>query len=116
MTQPTVDLIAPIFMGASAIRLSRAEPNVAPVPYLIERINIDYSETLPEGVRLPLELLVTPPSGSGFRRQIFRRFAPVALFIKPLEGGPHTVVLREVGHNYWRGSLVVQVDGASLGA
>ena len=106
-----IDEISPIFVGARAIKLTLADPNVVINAFDIVQINIDYEATEPEGVTLPLELLVVAPSPANFKRTMFRRVRPSEFFFKPVEGGPHSVAFREVGHNNWVGAIVVQVQG-----
>lgn len=109
-----VDELSPIFVGASAFKLSLADPNATPATFVTVELAVDYTETEPEEPTLPLEMLIVGPSKESFGRKVFRRAIPDSLFFTPIEGGRHTIVLREVGHNYWRGALVVVVEGDEL--
>lgn len=103
-----------MFVGAAAFTLSLNDPNAIINAFDVVRVNIDYTAANPEGAVLPLELKVTSPSDENFQRTFFRRVLPDAIFFKPVEGGPHTVALREVGHNQWVGSITVDVQGDEL--
>ncbi len=106
-----LDELSPLFVGAAAIKLTLNDPNVALKAFDIVKIDVDFTATEPEQTTLPLELLVVAPTPENFRRTIFRRVTPTEIFFKPVEGGTHTVVLREVGHNNWRGAIEVDVQG-----
>lgn len=77
-------------------------------------ISVDYSATAPEGVVLPLELIIQGPSPQSYVRRVFTRSRPNTLIFTPREGGSHLVTLREFAHNKWWGRLVVSVEGQSL--
>lgn len=77
-------------------------------------IAVDYSATAPEGVVLPLELLIQGPSPQSYVYRVFRRSKPTTLIFTPREGGSHLITLREFAHNKWWGRLVVSVDGQPL--
>jgi len=109
-----LDEISPLYVAARAFNLELADPNATIKAFDVVEINIDYADAQPEGAKLPLELLVVAPTPENFRRTVFRRVIPSSIFFKPVEGGAHTVVLREVGHNAWRGSLVVDIEGDPL--
>lgn len=70
------------------------------------------------GLVVPIEMIVTSPSsaarGQPFYRHVFRRKAPTQISFVPREGGDHLVVLREVAHNKWWGSIQISVVGSSL--
>jgi len=77
-------------------------------------ISVDYSATAPEGVVLPLELLIQGPSPQSYARRVFMRSRPTTLIFTPREGGSHLITLREFAHNKWWGRLVVDVEGQQL--
>jgi hypothetical protein len=106
-----LDEICPEYVGARAFALSLHDPSAAIRAFDVVQVDVDYAACEPEGPTLPLELLVVAPSPSNFRRTIYRRVLPAAIFVKPQQGGAHTIALREVGHNRWRGSLVIDVAG-----
>lgn len=108
-----IDDLAPEFVGKQLFRLTLATTD-APRAFNAVEVSVELlDEALLYGIELPLELTVTAPSPSGFQRKIFRRILPIELTFVPREGGEHLVSLREVGHNHWWGSLVVNVAGDS---
>ena len=114
----TLDELCPDDVGRRALRLERATLDT---PKAFESVDLDVSldPVLGQvasvvGLQLPLELTVTAPSRSGFVRHVFRRSVPAQVSFIPHEGGPHLVRLRELGHNRYWGSLVVDVVGEPL--
>jgi len=73
-----------------------------------------YTQCDPEGVVLPLEMIVRGPSQSSYKRKVYSTHAPNVLHYKPTEGGVHLIMLREVAHNRWWGRINVNVTGPSL--
>ena len=110
-----VDEISPVGYGRDAIGLSLSLSTPNPKAFSPVVVDVDYAGAEPEGVRLPLELLVIGPSGavSSFRR-VFRRGAPAALAFTPIEGGSFLVRLAEQFHNRYFGALVVEVAGSPV--
>jgi hypothetical protein len=111
---PLIDEISPETMGEDRILLSLDRTSLTPRAFQAVLINVDYSACAPEGVVLPLELLIQTPSISNIRRHIIRKIAPRTLSFIPKEGGLHGVLLRELGHNRWLGKLRVTVAGDPL--
>lgn len=107
----TLDEIAPDYMGDDrvSVTLQEGSPTTAFVPLWLR---VNYDECAPEGVMLPLELIVRGPSS--VKRKIYSRNAPTLLHYKPVEGGTHLIMLREVAHNRWWGRLKVDVRGPNL--
>ena len=108
---PLVEEICPDTIGEDRFVLTLSSATPTPKAFGVVEILVDYAQAAPEGVVLPLELLVQAPSSSGFVRRYYRRTAPSSVTFVPKEGGPHLVVLREVGHNRWVGKLRVSVAG-----
>ena len=108
------DEISPMYVGASAFVLSLTDPLTPALARKLCGISVDYSACEPEGANLPLELLITGPSAVSFQRRIFRRILPAQFDFLPVEGGNHQLLLREVGHNRWLGSLTVAIVGDTL--
>jgi hypothetical protein len=106
----TLEELAPMYVGAEALALS-VDPNATLQAFTAIDISVDYSGADPLGVRLPLELLITSPSPTNFRRRQFLRSAPDVISFTPQEGGRFLVVLREVGHNRLLGKLSLVVEG-----
>lgn len=75
-------------------------------------LSVDYSDTAPEGISLPLILEVTGPGT--YRRRDFLLVAPQSIVITPQEGGDHMVTLREFAHNKWFGSYGFTAEGPGL--
>jgi hypothetical protein len=108
----TVDDIAPSYVGEDRIAVT-LDPNSQTQALKPVQVNFDYSAAEPDGVVLPLELILQPAfgRGDGFQRRIFRTYRPITAVFTPIAEGDWLVVLREVGHNRWQGRLVVNVDG-----
>lgn len=109
-----LDEISPRYMGEDRIRLTLAETNQLLQVFTPIRIAVDLSRCLPQGVVLPLEFTVSPPSGATGSRTVYRRFAPSTLVFTPREGGSHLVRLAELDHNRWWGALVLDITGDRL--
>lgn len=107
-----IDELSPLTVGSERIALSPADPLTPARAFAPFSVTVDYALCAPEGVVLPLEMIVTSPTKS--KRTLFRRLAPTELTIHPDEGGPWIVVLREDAHNRWWGRLAIDVDGDQL--
>jgi hypothetical protein len=105
------DEISPMFVGARAIALSLTNPLVPAMAKSPVGVSVSYTQAEPAGVKLPLELIITGPSPSSFRRRYFRKLLPSSFDFIPAEGGGHQLLLREIGHNRWLGTLTVSVSG-----
>ncbi|WP_437759472.1 hypothetical protein [Sorangium sp. So ce1389] len=113
------DVLNPPSLGEQRIKLARVLPEgQSTVPparaFSPVDLEVDYAGCLPEGVVLPLELVVVAPSPSGFVQRTYRRVRPATVTFSPKEGGAHLVRLAEVGHARWWGSIVIDVQGAEL--
>lgn len=108
---PPVEEISPATMGEDKILLSLDPTILKPRALAPVLINVDYSACDPDGVVLPLELIVQAPSPVNIQRRLFTRIAPTSLSFIPKEGGTHGVMLRELGHNRWTGKLRIEVAG-----
>jgi hypothetical protein len=111
------DVLNPPSLGEQRLTLSRVLPDgQSTVPparaFSPVDIQVDYAGCLPEGVVLPLELVVVAPSPAGFVQRTYRRVKPTTVTFTPQEGGEHLVRLAEVGHGRWWGSIVIDVQGA----
>ncbi len=108
------DDIAPEYVKARRLRL-QLDPNTG-TPRARQSIVIfvDYEDTLPEGIVLPLILEVQGPSTASYQRKEFLRTNPASLVVTPKEGGDHTVILREAAHNRWWGSVRFTATGDQL--
>jgi len=104
--------LCPMFVGSKAITLSLQDPLSTLRAFSPVFIDVDYSGAGDVGVRLPLELMVT--SKGTFTRTYYRRVLPDEIVITPKEGGPHLVVLREMGHHRLLGRLTFEVSGDEL--
>ncbi|AUX31913.1 MULTISPECIES: hypothetical protein [Sorangium] len=118
MAEP-YDLLNPPSLGEQRLKLSRVlhdgQSTVPPArAFSPVDLQVDYSGCIPEGIVLPLELVVVAPSPSGFVRRTYRRVRPATVTFTPQEGGEHLVRIAEVGHARWWGSIVINVLGAEL--
>jgi hypothetical protein len=110
-----VDEVSPVTYGQDLIRLTLSQQTQTVRAFGACLIDVDYSLTLPAGIVLPLEFTVSSSAGAAtYQRRVFRRLAPLQISFLPREGGPHLVRLAESHHNRWFGSLLIEVDGATL--
>jgi hypothetical protein len=118
----SIDRICPEYVGEERIQLSLAEPGPTTRvrAFDVVIVSVDVSGTLPEGLVLPLEWIVTGPTRDSFRRDVFRRSIPSRIVFRPNEGGIYLLRLAEMHHNRWWGSLTIPVIGdramSSIGA
>jgi hypothetical protein len=107
-----VNELVPDFIGRQYIKLTLARPLDLRRAFHAIDINVALETAAQEaGLVLPLEMTVTSPSQSGFRRHVYQRVVPSQLSFTPQEGGQHLIRLREVAHNAWWGAIVVVVAG-----
>lgn len=106
--------LSPDYMEAENIKLSLADSLAKPQAFRAIGIDVNYDACKPAGIALPLEFLISGPSATSFRRIYFRRFVPSMLTFTPREGGTHSIVLAELFHNRWFGSLTIDVLGERL--
>lgn len=108
------DEIAPPYGEEPRIRLTLADP-LAPVQarHAVSLL-VDASACAPASLCLPIEVIVTGPSERSFSRHVDRRIVRRKFTFTPREGGRHTIVIREVAHNRWWGTLDVDVVGDSI--
>lgn len=110
MTLANLDDISPTYLGEDRIVLTLA-PGQAPLAGRPLTLLADYAACEPYGISLPLELIVQGTAPEAYQRRVIAKSAPEALVVTPREGGPHSVVLREMGHNRWWGRISVSVGG-----
>lgn len=73
-------------------------------------LTVDYAGTMPAYVAPPLIFEAQGPSRASYVRRVFHA-PPSTILWTPAEGGAHQLTLREAAHNYWFGSLRLQVAG-----
>jgi len=107
---PTIDELAPRSVREKRLTLT-LDPE-APPPRAFRPIVVlaDYKRAQPEGVAVPMLFEVQAPGAENYRRRTFTRKAPGFVIFVPRESGRHLVILREVAHNRWFGSLVIEVS------
>lgn len=110
---PLLEEISPETIGEDRIDLQLDDGNLQPRAGQTIVVNIDYSRCAPDGIRLPLELVVQTPSVTGIVQRFFTRTRPTSISFRAREGGAYLVMVREVAHNRWFGRLGVQVAGES---
>ena len=115
---PTLDELAPGYLRGKRLDLEVDPDEDAPRAFRPLLLTVGYERTLADelgGVMLPLLFEVQGPSASSYQRREYVRGKPPSTIIwTPREGGRHLVTLREVAHNYFFGSLVVEVAGEPL--
>lgn len=107
-----IDELSPLYVGAERIALRPADADAVPRAFDPYIVAVDYAACDPEGVVLPLEVIVTSPSRT--RRSLYRFLAPTELTVVPDEGGRWIVTLREVAHNQWWGRFAFDAVGDRL--
>ena len=112
MTAGLIDELSPLYVGAERIAVRPSDPDAVPRAFQVFTMTVDYGLCAPEGVMLPLEVLVTSPSRT--TQTLHRYVAPAELAIVPDEGGRWLVTIREVAHNQWWGRLAIEVEGDRL--
>lgn len=110
----TLDELVPDYLQQPLIKLTPSDPLSQPQARRPTTVLVDASACLPAGLMLPIEILVTGPSPKSFLRKLDERFIRQSFTFTPREGGRFTVVVREVAHNLWWGSLDLDVAGDSF--
>lgn len=109
---PTIDSIAPAYIGEDLIRLQLNESTRKPRVGQPVIVQVDYSASFAHGgVSLPVERIIQGPLASDRKTHIYRRFRPSILTFVPTIPGEHLVLLRELHHNLFVGMLTLQVAG-----
>lgn len=106
--------LSPSYVGEDRIALTLADPQVPILANVPFQVNVDVSATLPEGLVLPIELVVSGPSTGQYKRRLFTKSVPNSLLITPTVRGSHFILIRELFHNRWQGRLTVEVRGDDL--
>lgn len=112
MSRAILDELAPLYVGAKTLALALQDSGQDLLAFTPTPITVDYSDTEPQGVYLPMELLVVGPSVSDFRRVVYYRLRPGVILWTPQSAGLHRLTLREVGHNQWWGTIALTILGA----
>ena len=110
----SVDEISPTYVGEDRIVLTLSDPDtkiLANVPF---QVDVNYAAADPEGIILPLELVLHGPNAGDKQRVLFERAAPSSVLLVPRVRGRHTILLKELFHNRWQGRLTVNVEGEDL--
>jgi hypothetical protein len=114
MSETIAEELSPGYIREKRIDLTLDPSNTQPSAFQPVLINVSYARTAPQGTMFPLILEVQGPSAESYQKRVFLRVAPGSLIFTPREGGPHKVILREVAHNRWWGSLALDVAGETL--
>ena len=114
MNHVVLDELSPSYIRENRIDVTLNTEARAPQALSPVLIDVKYDRCKPEGVMLPLIFEVQGSSLASYKRVIFAHAAPDSLAFTPIEGGVHTVTLREVAHNRWHGSLRFVVEGEQL--
>lgn len=116
-----LDEISPDYIGAGLISLKLNDPTTPPRAFNAVIVDVDYSAADEfGGIQNPIELIVSGPSPSSFRREVFgnelggisQRTPPSSVAFSPQEGGRHLLMIREVGHNRLHGTIEIDVEGS----
>lgn len=105
-----LDRLSPATIGESKIQLAVNSDTIPKVGFICE-VLIDYSKTFPEGPSLPIEVVVQGPSESSYRARTYRSTRPSQFSFTPREVGEHLVLVRELSHNRWVGTVRLTVAG-----
>lgn len=98
---------------AKRLKLSLADPLATRRAFNAILIDVDYTDTDPDGATLPLVLQIVGPAPSSFRRNIYRFTRPAQLAFTPEEGGRFVVKLYEQWGNKSWGTLRFDVEGTT---
>ncbi len=109
-----IEELSPETIGEDRITLTLDPTSLSPRAFSSVLVNVDYSRCAPDGVVLPLEIIIQAPTAGNAVPRIARRAAPASIAFTPREGGLHGVTLREIGHNRWVGKLRIWVAGDPL--
>jgi hypothetical protein len=120
MASMTLDRVAPANVGEDRIAIQVDPESFVAGNLVVLRpvtLRLDYSDTEPEGVVLPVEIQVQPKfgDGTGYIRKVFNKVAPFAFTFKPPLAGEYLVLVREVFHNQWQGRTTLRVEGDPFG-
>lgn len=111
MSLANLDEISARYVGEEKFTLTvGVERPVAGAPVVVD---IDYGSDA-RGIELPLEFIARGTADESYVRQTFGKFVPPSVVFTPIEGGRHTVMVRELGHNRWWGKLEIDVAGELL--
>jgi hypothetical protein len=113
MNSAILDVISPSNLGEDKIDVSLDLSSYPLLPTNVITLNFDYSRTQPNGVVKPLKFQLQPMfgAGAGYLEVLFDSFLPDSYSFQVQGAGSYLAVIREVGHNLWRGSLVFTVGG-----
>lgn len=109
-----IDRFSPATVGEDKIKLAVHSETIPKVGFVCE-IGIDYSKCLPEGASLPIEVVVQGPSEASYRTRTYRSSKPSQFSFTPREVGEHLVLVRELSHNRWLGTVRLTVAGDIVG-
>lgn len=109
-----IDEICPSTVGLQKIVLQLSETDVQLLAHVPFQVDVDYSGADPEGISLPLELVMQGPIAGQRIRRLFTHSKPSRLLLTPITGGRHFILLRERFHNRWQGQLYIDVLGEDL--
>ena len=106
--------ICPDVVGEQRIVLSLDTSNPTLYAHVPFQVNVNYDAALPDGITLPLELVLQGPIAGQRKVRIFRTARPNSVVLTPTTRGQHFISLRELHHNRWQGQLFVNVEGEDL--
>jgi hypothetical protein len=107
-----LDELAPEYAEDARIKLTLADP-LSPIRARQPlTVLVDVSGCEPQGVQLPMELLIVGPNGARtFEHHTDRRLVRPSITFTPRSSGRYAVTYREAAHNRWWGRLDVDVVG-----
>ena len=113
-----MDILSPVYIGEDRISVTVDTACLPLTAYKPVMLKIDYTATEPEGVNLPMEIIVQPAFGAGgksggYLQKTFTRNRPTSFVFVPPSPGDYLVLVRETAHNEWQGRLTVTVTGDS---
>jgi hypothetical protein len=109
-----IDEICPPYVKARRLTLELTAAKTNPTAHKSLLVNVTYDQTSPQGVMVPLVMVVQGPSQRSYQERVFRGRPPTQLVVTPREGGKHLVSLRELYHNRWWGAVEFEVVGDLL--
>jgi hypothetical protein len=107
------DDICPGYVGDALIGLQLADPIATRLPFEPVDVVVDWSRTEAfGGACLPIEVIVTDGSATRIDYRVAIFTLPGLVTFTPESSGVHTVLVREMAHNRWVGTLRVPIGGS----
>lgn len=108
------DELCPDYVGDKRLTLNLSDPSAVLQAFTPIDVSVDYDDTEPQGIVLPLVLTIAAPTAANFLRRVYHRVAPSSFTFTPREGGRYVIRFGEFAHNRWYGTMILTVAGDRL--